>query len=69
MYRRDDEQVHRRDAVGMIADERLLALGRRASSPGHILGHAGLSDFDAELEQLAVDARRAPQWICDAHLP
>jgi hypothetical protein len=34
----------------------------------HILGHAGLTDIDAELEKLAVDARRAPEWICDAHL-
>jgi len=26
----------------MIAEERLPTLGRRASPPGHILGHAGL---------------------------
>ena len=38
------------------------------STPDHILGHAGLTDIDAELEKLAVDARRAPEWICDAHL-
>jgi len=26
---------------------------------------AGLSDLEAELEQLAMDARRAPQWISE----
>jgi hypothetical protein len=25
--------------------------------------------FKPELEQLAVDARRSPQWVFDAHLP
>jgi hypothetical protein len=66
--RRHDEQIHRRDAIGMIADEGVPALGRRPSTPDHILGHAGLTDIDAKLEKLAVDARRAPEWICDAHL-
>jgi hypothetical protein len=27
--------------------------GRRVSSPDHVLGHAGLSDIDAELEELS----------------
>src|ERR1019366_8588960 len=65
---RHDKQIHRRDAVGMIMKERLPALRWRASSPGHILGHARLSDIDAELEQLAMDPRRAPQQIGNAHL-
>jgi hypothetical protein len=47
---RHDEQIHRGDAVGMIAKERLPTLRRRFSSPDHVLGHAGLSDTDAELE-------------------
>src|SRR5664280_452884 len=50
---RHDEQIHRRDAVGMIMKERLPPLRWRASSPGHIRGHARLSDIDAELEQSA----------------
>src|ERR1700726_2354877 len=65
---RHDEQIHRGDAVGMIAKERPPALGRRVSSPDHVLGHAGLSDLDAELEQLAMDPRRSPQRIGNAHL-
>jgi hypothetical protein len=44
---RHDEQIHRGDAVSMSMKERLPTLRSRASSPGHILGHAGLSDFDA----------------------
>ena len=66
--RRHDEQIHRRDAGGMIAEEFLLALGRRACSPGHVLGDAGLADLDAELEQLAMDPRRSPQRIGNAHV-
>src|SRR5574340_1601264 len=52
----------------MIAEERLPTLGRRASPPRHILGHAGLSDFDAELEKLAMNSWRSPEWIGDTHL-
>src|ERR1035437_1826758 len=65
---RHDEQIHRRDAVGMIMKERLPPLRWRASSPGHILGNAGLSDLDTELEQLSMDPRRSPQRIGGAHL-
>ena len=56
---RDDEQIHRRDAVGMIIEKCFPTLGRRASTPGHILGHARLPDIDAELEKLVVDPRRS----------
>src|SRR5258706_6893354 len=63
-----DEQIHRGDAVGMIVEECLPSLGRGASSPGHILGHTRLPDFDAELEQLSMHPRRSPQRISNAHL-
>src|SRR6476620_7496263 len=52
----------------MIAEERLPTLGRRAPPPGHILGHAGLSDVDAELEKLAMNSWPSPEWIGDTHL-
>lgn len=52
----------------MIAEEPLPALGRRASPPGHILRHTGLSDLDAELEQFAMNSWRSPEWIGDTHL-
>src|SRR4029453_6734169 len=45
----------------MVMKERLPALRRWATSFDHILGHARLSDVDAELEQLSVDPRRSPE--------
>src|SRR6202166_5118093 len=65
--RRDDEQIHRRDTVGMIMKKRLPPLRWRASSPGHILGHTRLSDIDPELEQLSMDPRRSPERVPKAH--
>ena len=34
----------------------------------HVLAYARLADVDAEFEQFAVDARRAPEWILPAQL-
>src|SRR5260370_24825131 len=65
---RHDEQIYRGDPICMIAKECLPSLGRRAWSPGHILGHTGLPDFDAELEQLSMEPRRSPHPISNAHL-
>src|SRR5712691_12113786 len=42
-------------------------LGRRSTSLDHVLRDAGLRDLEAELEQLAMDARRTPQRIFRAH--
>jgi hypothetical protein len=39
------------------------------AAPGHSLGDARLRDLKPELEQFAVDARRAPKRIFDAHPP
>src|ERR1700731_310999 len=52
----------------MIAKERPAALGWGVSWLGHVLGHAGLSDIDAELEEFSMDPRRSPQRIGNAHL-
>src|SRR6202048_65779 len=65
---RHDEHIHRSDPISVIAEECPPALGRRVSSPDHVLGHAGLSDTDAELEQLSMDPRRSPQRIGNTHL-
>jgi hypothetical protein len=56
---RHDEHIHRSDPVSVIAEECPPALGRRISSPDHVLGYAGPSDIDAELEQLSMDPRRS----------
>src|SRR3981189_2111514 len=65
---RPHEQIHRGDAVGMIAQERLPPLGRRTSSLGHIFSHARVSDRDVELQQLSMDPWRSQQRVSDAHL-
>src|ERR1700730_205068 len=51
---RYDEQIHRGDAVGMIAKERPPALGWRVSSLGHVLGHVGLSDLIVGIASICV---------------
>src|SRR5260221_149725 len=66
--RRHYEQIHRRDAVGMIAQKGLPALRRRLPSPGHVFCHGGLPDIDAKLEQFAMDSRCSPKRVRDAHV-
>src|SRR5262249_6825142 len=46
----------------MVTQEGALSLGGRPGSLDHVLRDAGLSDFKAELEQLAMNTRGAPQW-------
>jgi hypothetical protein len=47
---RNDKQVHRRDPICVVAQERLPALRRWTSPAHHIPGNAGLPDIDPELE-------------------
>jgi hypothetical protein len=58
---RHDEHIDRGDPIRVIAEECPSALGRRVSSPDHVLGHAGLSDIAVELEKLAMDPWRSPR--------
>src|SRR5258706_10411862 len=66
---RNNEQVHGGDVRRVVTQEGAPALGRRSTSLDHVLRDAGLSDLEAELEQLAMDARRSPQRIVNAHPP
>ena len=43
-------------------------LRRWLAASRHILANTGLANVDAQLEQFAVDARRAPKRIVAAHL-
>src|SRR3979411_2048687 len=65
---RHDEHIHRGDPISVIAEKCPPALGRRVWSPVHLVGHAGLSDIDAELEQLSMNPWSPPERIGDAHL-
>ena len=55
--------------AGMIAQK--APPGRRRCPPPshHVLGDGRLADLNAELQQLAVDPRRTPEWVGAAHLP
>src|SRR5215467_11675116 len=66
--RGDDKQVYRRDTVGMIAKEGLPALRRWPPFPGHVFCNRSLADIDPKLEQFAVNPRRSPQGVGNAHL-
>ncbi len=53
----------------MIVEERAPGLRWRLSMSHHVLGDGGLSDLDAEFQQLAVNARCAPAWVVATHHP
>jgi hypothetical protein len=53
----------------MVAQEDDPPPRGRPTSLDHVLRNARLSDLEAELEQLAMDARRTPQRIFRAHPP
>src|SRR5260370_13258735 len=65
----NNEQVHGGDVRRVVSQEGAPSLGRRSTSLDHVLRHARLSDLEAELEQLAMNARRTPQRIFHAHPP
>src|SRR3954452_21582639 len=50
----------------MVQEERSPALRRWAPMSGHVLGNRTLADIDAELEELSIDARSAPERICSS---
>ena len=58
---------NRRDPVSVVVKEGLPCL-RRATSPRyHVLRDCRLGDVEAELQKLAVDMRRTPERVLDAH--
>ena len=61
-------QASRSPRFVIVTVDRWRLLGQ-TSPAHHILGNAGLPDIDPEPEQFAMNARRAPQRIGDAHLP
>src|ERR1700724_1113877 len=58
--RRQDKEVDRRDAVDMIAEKRPPALRRWPRVAAHVPSDRRLGDLEAELEQLTMNTRRAP---------
>jgi len=48
--RRHGEEVHRHHTLHVSVEERPPGLGRRSPAADHVLTHAGLADFDVELQ-------------------
>src|SRR5947208_5633614 len=65
----NNEQVHGGDVRRVVTQEGAPSLGWRSTLLDHVLRDARLSDLEAELEQLAMNARRSPQRIVNAHPP
>src|SRR6201987_1104121 len=63
-----DKEFNRRDAVGVIAEERPPALRRWPRVAAHVPSNRRLGDLEAELEQLTMNTRRAPKCDRTAHL-
>src|SRR5216683_240837 len=61
---RYDKHVDGGDTLGLMPGWR-----RCTSSSHHVLGDCRLADLDAELEELSVNPRRAPQRVGGVHLP
>src|SRR6202022_1845985 len=59
----NNEQVHGGNVWRVVMQEGSPSLAGRRPSFDHVLGDARLRDFKPELEQFAVDARRAPKRI------
>ena len=66
---RDHEQIHGCDVQRMVAQKGAPTLAGRVTFLGHVLGDGRLSHRKAELEQFAMNARRAPKLIFNAHPP
>src|SRR5512139_3361275 len=66
--RDDDEHVDGGGVMHVIMQERSPSRGGGFGPPCEVSANRGLAHVDAELEQLAMDAGRAPERVCQAHL-
>jgi hypothetical protein len=67
-YRYDNEQIDGGGVMPVIVQERTPGRGGDLGPPWQISANRGLAHVEAELEQLAMDAGRAPKRVCHAHL-
>jgi hypothetical protein len=65
--RRYGEHIDGNDFLGVVAQKRPPALPASGGARQHVFRDGGLGDIKAELEQFAVDVRRAPQGILVIH--
>jgi hypothetical protein len=67
-HRRHDKHVDGSDVERLVAQEATPGRRRRVWPAHHVHGDGGLTDFYTEPEQLAMNARRTPERVGDAHL-
>jgi len=65
--RRHHEEVDRGEIGDVVLKEGSPSLRKRLRATRHETGNGPLRDVEPELEQLAVDARRAPETISERH--
>src|SRR5262249_31293121 len=63
------KEVNRDDVSDVVREEGPPGLRGLGTTLGHEAGDGALGDVEAELEELAVDARRPPQGIRRGHRP
>src|SRR3974377_648616 len=66
---RDNEQIHGSNVRRVVTQKSAPSLTWRSRALGHVFGYRRLSDLKAELKQLAMNTRRSPQRVFDAHPP
>src|SRR5215467_3963281 len=62
----DGEEVDGRELRNVIIEERSPRLQWWFWTPNHVFGNRSLRDLNAQLHQLAVDPRCAPNWVLTA---
>src|SRR5450759_1121075 len=66
-HRRHNAHINSGNRLSVISKKCLPGLRRRVANSHHVFRDRRLGDFEPELEQFAVDTRRAPKRILHAH--
>jgi hypothetical protein len=65
--RQNYKEINRRDPVSVVVKEGLPSLRWSTLPRYHVLRDCRLGDVEAELQKLAVDMRRTPERVLEAH--
>ena len=67
--RRHHEEIYGDQVLGVILEKGSPRLGGRLAVPDHVLGDSRLRHLNAEFQEFAMNARRSPARIGEAHFP
>src|SRR5260370_36218899 len=65
----NDEEVYGDQVLGVVFEKGSPLLGGRLLVPDHVLADRSLRHLYTEFQEFAMDARRSPARIGEAHLP